>query len=114
MHNLGFQIPILKLQTKTQSMLLMSILIASTLSPILLTTMTNNTLIWSGDETLLLTFIPVIQLDTTELSPYNMTEATFKQSEGDVLVYPSNITHGYDSNPSDQRITFTANIVPTW
>ena len=58
-------------------------------------------------------FYPVIQLDTTELSPYNMTEATFKQSEGDVLVYPSNITHGYDSNPSDQRITFTANIVPT-
>ena len=41
-----------------------------------------------------------------------MTEATFKQSEGDVLVYPSNITHGYDSNPSDQRISFTANVVP--
>ena len=57
-------------------------------------------------------FYPVIQLDTSELSPYNMTEATFKQSEGDVLVYPSNITHGYDSNPSDQRITFTANVVP--
>ena len=57
-------------------------------------------------------FYPVIQLDSTELSPYNMTEATFKQSEGDVLVYPSNITHGYDSNPSDQRISFTANVVP--
>ena len=57
-------------------------------------------------------FYPVIQLDTSELSPYNMTEATFKQSEGDILVYPSNITHGYDSNPSDQRITLTANIVP--
>ena len=57
-------------------------------------------------------FYPVIQLDTSELSPYNMTEATFKQSEGDILVYPSNITHGYDSNPSDQRITLTANVVP--
>ena len=57
-------------------------------------------------------FYPVIQLDSTELSPYNMTEATFKQSEGDVLVYPSNITHGYDSNPIDQRISFTANVVP--
>ena len=58
-------------------------------------------------------FYPVIQLDSTELSPYNMTEATFKQSEGDVLVFPSNITHGYDSNPSDQRISLTATIVPT-
>ena len=57
-------------------------------------------------------FYPVIQLETKELSPYNMTEATFQQSEGDILIYPSNITHGYDSNPSDQRITFTANIVP--
>ena len=57
-------------------------------------------------------FYPVIQLDSQELSPYNMTEATFKQSEGDILIYPSNITHGYDSNPSDQRITLTANIVP--
>ena len=57
-------------------------------------------------------YYPVIQLDTQELSPYNMTEATFKQSEGDILIYPSNITHGYDSNPSDQRITLTANIVP--
>ena len=57
-------------------------------------------------------FYPVIQLDTKDLTPYNMTEATFKQSEGDILIYPSNITHGYDSNPADQRITITANIVP--
>lgn len=57
-------------------------------------------------------FYPVIQLDSTELSPYNMTEATFKQSEGDILIFPSNMTHGYDSNPSDQRISLTANVVP--
>jgi hypothetical protein len=57
-------------------------------------------------------FYPVIQLDQKEMSPYNMTEATFNQSEGDMLVYPSNLTHGYDSNLYDQRISLTANIVP--
>ncbi len=57
-------------------------------------------------------FYPVIQLDTKELSPYNMTDATFQQLEGDILIYPSNTTHGYDSNPADQRITITANIIP--
>lgn len=55
---------------------------------------------------------PIIQIDATELSPFNMTEATFNQSEGDVIIYPANMTHGYDNNPSNERITLTANIVP--
>jgi hypothetical protein len=55
---------------------------------------------------------PIIQLDATELSPFNMTEATFNMAEGDVVVYPANMTHGYDNNPSNERITLTANIVP--
>lgn len=55
---------------------------------------------------------PIIQIDSTELSPFNMTEATFNMSEGDVIIYPANMTHGYDNNPSNERITLTANIVP--
>lgn len=57
-------------------------------------------------------FYPIMQFDVNELTPYNMTEATFTISEGDVLIYPSNLTHGFDSNPSGERITLTAQIVP--
>jgi hypothetical protein len=55
---------------------------------------------------------PVIQLRSTDMTPYNMTECTFDMSEGDIIIYPSHITHGYDTNPNDQRITLTANFVP--
>ena len=56
---------------------------------------------------------PIIQIDSTELTPYNMTEATFKINEGDIVTFPANLTHGYDSNPSNERITLSANIVPS-
>lgn len=55
---------------------------------------------------------PVIQLNSKELTPYNMTECTFDMVEGDIIIYPAHITHGYDTNPNDQRITLTANFVP--
>lgn len=57
-------------------------------------------------------FYPIMQFDSTELTPYNMTEATFTINEGDVIIYPSNITHGFDSNQTPERITITAQIVP--
>ena len=55
---------------------------------------------------------PVMQVNSNQLTPYNMPEATFTMREGDVIVYPSNVTHGYDSNQTDERITLTANIIP--
>tara|TARA_B100000287_G_scaffold80109_1_gene72536 strand:- start:8023 stop:8661 length:639 start_codon:yes stop_codon:yes gene_type:complete len=56
---------------------------------------------------------PIIQIDSLELTPYNMTEATFEISEGDIVIFPSNLTHGYDTNPKNERITLTANITPS-
>ena len=53
-----------------------------------------------------------MQFDSTEPTPYNMTEATFNMVEGDIIIYPSNITHGFDNNSEGQRISLTANIVP--
>ena len=53
-----------------------------------------------------------MQIETNQLTPYNMTEATFTMAEGDIITFPSNLTFGYDSNPNDQRITLSANIVP--
>ena len=55
---------------------------------------------------------PIIQIDSTELTQYNMTEATFKMSEGDIITFPANLTFGFDTNGSNERITLSANIVP--
>ena len=55
---------------------------------------------------------PIMQINSKQLTQYNMTEATFKMAEGDIITFPSNLTFGYDSNPNDQRITLSANIVP--
>ena len=55
---------------------------------------------------------PILQLPVKEYTAFNLTEATFTQEEGDIIIYPANLTHGYDSNPNPERITFTANIVP--
>ena len=53
---------------------------------------------------------PILQLDSQDPTAFNLTEATFSMNEGDIIIYPSNVTHGFDSNPSNERITFTANI----
>jgi hypothetical protein len=53
-----------------------------------------------------------MQINSKQLTQYNMTEATFKMAEGDIITFPSNLTFGFDSNPNDERITLSANIVP--
>ena len=55
---------------------------------------------------------PIMQLDSKQLSPYNMTEATFTMAEGDIITFPANLTFGYDTNPTNERITLSANIIP--
>ena len=54
----------------------------------------------------------IMQSNSKQLTQYNMTEATFKMAEGDIITFPSNLTFGFDSNPFDERITLSANIVP--
>ena len=55
---------------------------------------------------------PIMQINSKQLTQYNMTEATFSMKEGDIITFPSNLTFGFDSNPSNERITLSANIVP--
>ena len=55
---------------------------------------------------------PIMQINSSQLTPYNMTEATFKMSEGDIITFPANLTFGFDTNGSNERITLSANIVP--
>lgn len=53
---------------------------------------------------------PILQIESTDVTAFNLTEATFSMNEGDIIIYPANLTHGYDSNPNPERITLTANI----
>ena len=55
---------------------------------------------------------PIMQINSKQLTPYNMTEATFKMNEGDIITFPANLTFGFDTNGSNERITLSANIVP--
>ena len=55
---------------------------------------------------------PIMQINTKQITQYNMTEATFKMEEGDIITFPSNLTFGFDTNGSDERMTLSANIVP--
>ena len=55
---------------------------------------------------------PIMQINSKQLTQYNMTEATFSMKEGDIITFPSNLTFGFDSNPNNERITLSANIVP--
>ena len=56
---------------------------------------------------------PIMQVDSSQITPYNMTEATFNMSEGDIITFPANLTFGYDSNTANELFTISANIVPT-
>lgn len=55
---------------------------------------------------------PVMMLPYEQMTAFNLQEATIPYSNGDVVIYPSNLTHGYESNQSDERITLTFNVIP--
>lgn len=55
---------------------------------------------------------PVMMLPFQNMTAFNLQEATIPYSNGDCIIYPSNLTHGYESNPTDNRITLTFNVIP--
>jgi hypothetical protein len=57
-------------------------------------------------------YYPVMQFPSKGMSPYNLTEATTPMEEGDVIIYPSMITHGFEGNAMPNRIALTVNFVP--
>jgi ectoine hydroxylase-related dioxygenase (phytanoyl-CoA dioxygenase family) len=46
------------------------------------------------------------------MTAFNLQEATIPHKAGDAVIYPANLTHGYESNPTGDRITLTFNVVP--
>ena len=55
---------------------------------------------------------PVMMLPFEQMTAFNLQEATIPYANGDCIIYPSNLTHGYESNPTDNRITLTFNVIP--
>lgn len=55
---------------------------------------------------------PIMMLPFEQMTAFNLQEATIPYSNGDCIIYPSNLTHGYESNPTDNRITLTFNVIP--
>ena len=54
-----------------------------------------------------------MMLPFKNMTAFNLQEATIPYKNGDCVIYPANLTHGYESNPTDNRITLTFNIIPT-
>ena len=55
---------------------------------------------------------PIMMLPFEQMTAFNLQEATIPYANGDCIIYPSNLTHGYESNPTDNRVTLTFNIIP--
>ena len=55
---------------------------------------------------------PIMMLPFEQMTAFNLQEATIPYANGDCIIYPSNLTHGYESNPTDNRITLTFNVIP--
>lgn len=55
---------------------------------------------------------PIMMLPFANMTAFNLQEATIPYKAGDAVIYPANLTHGYESNPSGERITLTFNVVP--
>ena len=55
---------------------------------------------------------PIMMHPFEQMTAFNLQEATIPYANGDCIIYPSNLTHGYESNPTDNRITLTFNVIP--
>ena len=55
---------------------------------------------------------PIMMLPYSTMTAFNLQEATIPYAAGDIVIYPSNLTHGFDSNPTDNRIALTFNVIP--
>ena len=55
---------------------------------------------------------PIMMHPFEQMTAFNLQEATIPYANGDCIIYPSNLTHGYESNPTDNRMTLTFNVIP--
>ena len=58
------------------------------------------------------TFYPTLAAPCSKESIFNQPECYVPHNEGTVVIFPSNLTNGYESNSSGERITLSFNVAP--
>ena len=51
-----------------------------------------------------------IQYNQTQITPFNMLDGIVPITEGEICLYPANLTRGYEPNTKGNRITITFNV----
>lgn len=57
-------------------------------------------------------YYPSLQLQHTEENAFNQLEAIVPYNEGDIVIHPPNIQHGYEASNHTNRITLSFNVAP--
>ena len=67
---------------------------------------------FTNDSKIYTPHAPVFDIFKNKLTQYNQDNLVFAK-EGELLLFPSQIAHGYEDNKGDGRITLSMNIMPT-
>ena len=57
-------------------------------------------------------YYPIVQAPQTQQTAFNLLDTSVPYSEGDVVIFPSNLSHGFESNTHANRITLSFNVAP--
>lgn len=55
---------------------------------------------------------PIIQTPNLTETPFNILEQQVPTQEGDIVIFPSNMTHGFENNTHANRMTISFNVLP--
>ena len=55
---------------------------------------------------------PILQVGTTQMNAFNQLDCTVPYDEGDIIIHPPNLQHGYEGSGHANRITLTFNVSP--
>lgn len=58
------------------------------------------------------TYYPVLQYDNSLPTAFNQLESQIPYSEGDILLHPPNLQHGYEQPSHPNRLTLSFNVSP--
>ena len=53
---------------------------------------------------------PIIQYPNNALTPFNCLDQNVPYKEGDIVIFPSNLSRGYEANTDGNRITISFNV----
>ena len=67
---------------------------------------------FTNDSKIYTPHAPVFDIFKNKLTQHNQDNLVFAK-EGELLLFPSQIAHGYENNKGDGRITLSMNIMPT-